>query len=99
MRSAVLGHEYTRNTNILGPSLSQDAHARSREIKIALERYIRQVEPTVHADIEQDFHDNIARDYFTKYPRPKHFYLATAAGIDGDAAYSAIHPLRQSALR
>ncbi len=60
---------------ILGPQFSTDPETRSREIKIALKRYIRQVEPTIYESIEQQFQDNVHGDPFTDYPRPKASFL------------------------
>ena len=61
--------------HILGPQFSLDPEIRSREIKIALERYIRQVEPTIYESIEQRFQDNVDWDPFIKYPKPRSSFL------------------------
>ena len=70
-----IANEPLRLVHILGPQFSSDPDIRAREIKIALERYIRQAEPTIYASIEQRFQDNVDWDPFTKYPRPKASFL------------------------
>ncbi len=52
-RLILLSNEPLKLVQILGPQFSSDPDIRSREIKIALERYIRQVEPTIYESIEQ----------------------------------------------
>ena len=40
-----------------------------------MERYIRQIEPTIYGSIEEKFQDNVYWDPFTDYPRPKASFL------------------------
>ena len=68
-------NEPLKLVQILGSQFSTDPEIRSREIKIALERYIRQVEPTIYESIEQRFQDNVDWDPFTDYPKPKASFL------------------------
>ena len=75
LKAVDIANEPLRLVHILGPQFSSDPDIRAREIKIALERYIRQAEPTIYASIEQRFQDNVDWDPFTKYPRPKASFL------------------------
>jgi hypothetical protein len=59
----------------LPPILSNDTHERSRQIMIAMVRYVRQIEPHFHQHLDKAYRDNVEWDYFTKSPTPKESFL------------------------
>ena len=75
LKTVDIANDPLKLVQILGPQFSTDPDIRSREIKIALERYIRQVEPTIYESIEHRFQDNVDWDPFTDYPQPKASFL------------------------
>ncbi len=75
LKTVDIANEPLKLVQILGPQFSTDPEIRFREIKIALERYIHQVESTIYESIEERFQDNVDWDPFTDHPRPKASFL------------------------
>jgi hypothetical protein len=56
-------------------STSSDPVIRSRQIKIAIESYVRKIEPHFGRKLDDKFYNNVDWDFFTKAPQPKDSFL------------------------
>ncbi len=56
-------------------STSSDPIIRSRQIKIAIESYVRKIEPHFGRKLDDEFYNIVEWDYFTKAPQPKDSFL------------------------
>jgi hypothetical protein len=59
-------------------SASSDPIIRSRQMKIAIESYVRKIEPHFGRKLDENFYDNVEWDFFTKAPEPKDCFLRLA---------------------
>ncbi len=56
-------------------SASSDPIIRSRQIKIAIESYVRKIEPHFGRKFDDEFYTNVEWDFFTRAPQPKDSFL------------------------
>ncbi len=56
-------------------SASSDPIIRSRQIKIAIEIYLRKIEPHFGRKLDEEFYNNVDWDFFMKSPKPKDSFL------------------------
>ncbi len=56
-------------------SSSSDPIVRSRQIKLAIESYVRKIETHFGRKLNDEFYNNVEWDFFTKAPQPKDSFL------------------------
>jgi hypothetical protein len=54
---------------------TSDPVVRSRQIKIAIESYVRKIEPHFGRKLDEEFYNNVDWDSFTRAPQPKDAFL------------------------
>jgi hypothetical protein len=54
---------------------NSDPVVRSRQIKIAIESYVRKIEPHFGRKLDEEFYNNVDWDSFTRAPQPKDAFL------------------------